>query len=43
MLPIIAAAEETDCMTMLHYDADFDTIAAVTQQDVERVALQGWL
>ena len=43
MLPIIAAAEETDCMTVLHYGADFDTIAAVTQQGVEPITPQGWL
>ena len=40
---IIAAAAEADRMTVLHYDSDFDTIAAVTQQDVEWVAPQGSL
>ena len=40
---IIAAAAETARMTVLHYDSDFDTIAAVTNQDVEWVARQGSL
>ena len=40
---IIAAAAETARMTVLHYDADFDTIAAVTGQDVEWVAPRGSL
>ena len=35
---IIAAAAEADRMTVLHHDADFDTIAAVTDQDMEWVA-----
>ena len=30
-------------MTVLHYDADFDTIAAVTRQDVEWVVPRGSL
>ena len=34
---IIAAAAESARMTVLHYDADFDAIAAVTGQDVEWV------
>ena len=28
-------------MTVLHYDADFDTIATVTRQDVEWVVPRG--
>lgn len=35
---IIAAAAEAEDMIVLHYDADFDTIAAVTKQKVEWVA-----
>ena len=30
-------------MTVLHYDADFDAIAAMTGQDVEWVAPRGSL
>ena len=40
---IIAAAAETAGMTVLHYDADFDAIAAVTGQEVEWVAPRGSL
>ena len=40
---IIAAAAEAARMTVLHYDADFDTIAAVTRQETEWVAPQGSL
>ena len=40
---IIAAAGEADGMIVLHYDSDFDTIAAVTKQDVEWVAPRGSL
>ena len=40
---IIAAAAETARMTVLHYDADFDTIAAMTGQEVEWVAPKGSL
>ena len=40
---IIAAAAETAGMTVLHYDADFDTIAAVTRQGVEWVVPRGSL
>lgn len=40
---IIAAAAETAGMTVLHYDADFDTIAAVTRQNVEWVVPRGSL
>ena len=40
---IIAAAAETAGMTVLHYDSDFDTIAAVTNQDMEWVARRGSL
>ncbi len=40
---IIAAAAEEAGMTVLHYDADFDTIAAVTHQRMEWVAPRGSL
>ena len=40
---IIAAAAEAARMTVLHYDADFDTIAAVTRQQMEWVAPKGSL
>lgn len=40
---IIAAAAESEDMTVLHYDADFDTIAAITKQEVEWVAPRGSL
>ena len=40
---IIAAAAEAAGMTVLHYDADFDTIAAVTRQSMEWVAPRGSL
>lgn len=40
---IIAAAAEIAGMTVLHYDADFDTIASVTRQDVEWVVPRGSL
>ena len=30
-------------MTVLHYDADFDTVAAVTGQDAEWVVARGAL
>ena len=40
---IIAAAAEAARMTVLHYDADFDTIAAVTRQEMEWVAPKGSL
>ena len=40
---IIAAAAEAARMTVLHYDADFDAIAAVTGQDTEWVAPRGSL
>ena len=40
---IIAAAAEAAGMTVLHYDADFDTIAAVTHQKMEWVAPRGSL
>ena len=38
---IIAAAAETHGLVVLHYDADFDRIAAVTRQPVEWVAEWG--
>ena len=40
---IIAAAAEAGRMTVLHYDADFDSIAAVTRQETEWVAPKGSL
>ena len=40
---IIAAAAEAAGMTVLHYDADFDTIAAVTRQRMEWVVPRGSL
>ena len=40
---IIAAAAEAARMTVLHYDADFDAIAAVTRQEMEWVAPKGSL
>ena len=40
---IIAAATEAARMTILHYDADFDAIAAVTGQDAEWVVPRGSL
>ncbi len=40
---IIAAAAEAAGMTVLHYDADFDAIAAVTHQETEWVAPRGSL
>ncbi len=40
---IIAAAAEVAGMAVLHYDADFDTIAAITRQEMEWVAPRGSL
>ena len=40
---IIAAAAEAAGVTVLHYDADFDTIAAITHQKTEWVAPRGSL
>ena len=40
---IIAAAAESAGMIVLHYDADFDTIGAVTGQRMEWVAPRGSL
>lgn len=40
---IIAAAAETHGATVLHYDADYDRIAAVTGQPTEWVAPRGSL
>ena len=40
---IIAATAEAAGMTVLHYDADFDAIAAVTHQQTEWVAPRGSL
>ncbi len=38
---LVDAAAEGTARTMLHYDADFDHIAAVTSQPVEWVILRG--
>ena len=40
---LIAAAAESADMTVLHYDADFETIAAVTGQPTHWVAPLGSL
>ena len=40
---IIAAAAETARLTVLHYDHDYDRIAAVTGQPVEWIAPRGSL
>ena len=40
---IIAAAAESAAMTVMHYDADFDAIAAATGQTMEWVAPRGSL
>ena len=40
---IIAAAAEVARLTVLHYDADFNTIAIVTRQEMEWVAPKGSL
>jgi predicted nucleic acid-binding protein len=40
---IIAATAELNGATVLHYDADFDRIAAITGQPTEWVASQGSL
>jgi predicted nucleic acid-binding protein len=40
---IIAATAETNGATVLHYDADYDRIAAVTGQPMEWVAPKGSL
>ena len=40
---LIAAAAESAGMTLLHYDADFDTIAAVTGQPTRWIAPRGSL
>lgn len=40
---VIAAAAEARGLTVLHYDADYDRIAAVTNQPVEWVARRGSL
>jgi len=38
---LIAAAAEANALIVLHYDADFDRIAAVTDQPVEWVVPAG--
>ena len=40
---VIAAAAEAANLTLLHYDADFERIAAVTNQPTEWVAEPGSL
>jgi hypothetical protein len=40
---LIAAAAETAGLTVLHYDSDYDTIAAVTGQPAEWVVPRGSL
>ena len=40
---LIAAAAEEQGLTVLHYDADFDHIAAVTGQNVEWIVARGSL
>lgn len=40
---LVAAAAETAGVTVLHYDADFDTIAAVTGQPTRWIAPRGSL
>jgi predicted nucleic acid-binding protein len=40
---LIAAAAELAGMTLLHYDADYDTIAAVTGQPTRWAAPRGSL
>lgn len=40
---LIAAVAERAGLTVLHYDADFEIVAAVTRQPVEWVAPQGSL
>ncbi len=38
---LVAAAAEKEGLTVLHYDSDYDTIAAVTGQPVEWVVPRG--
>ena len=38
---VLAACAEMNGLTVLHYDKDFDLIAAVTGQPVEWIALAG--
>jgi predicted nucleic acid-binding protein len=40
---VIAAAAEAAGLTVLHYDADYDRIAAVTSQPMEWIAAAGSL
>lgn len=40
---VIAAASEAAATTVLHYDADFDRIAAITSQPVQWIAPAGSL
>jgi predicted nucleic acid-binding protein len=40
---LIAAAAESACLPLLHYDEDYDRIAAVTGQPVEWLAPRGSL
>ncbi len=39
--PLIAAAAETEGLTLLHYDADFDLIASVTGQRCDWIVPRG--
>ena len=38
---LVAAAAEKEGLTVLHYDSEYDTIAAVTGQPVEWVVPRG--
>ena len=38
---LIAAAAELSRVTLLHYDADFETVAEITEQRVEWVVRRG--
>ena len=40
---LVAAAAETAGLTVLHYDADYDTIAEITRQPMEWVVPKGSL
>jgi len=38
---LVAATAELNSLTVLHLDKDFDLIAEITQQAVERVSING--
>jgi predicted nucleic acid-binding protein len=38
---LVAAVAERHALTLLHYDADFDTIAEITGQDARWVVPRG--